>query len=447
MTHTLSITDGTTTVSLTTGLQYLSKYIPDTSAHGEDVREVVTVGFTGATLDDAISTLRSINQLLEQAYRWDKYKTGAKVYVNFEPGGAGTNVFRALLRDGSINMNARTLKEHWGARNLELEIEWTRQGYWEGAEVTLTLSSRVETFTTVEVGNKSDTDTGNYVQIASTDITLGDLPSPMKLTVANESTGAGGNIVDLYVFHNVDSGPASLVTTIEAESSSNLIPTTDTISSNYAYCVLTTSAAYAETLVARWPISAEQVTLAAGGRFALLTVKPFTFASTDATPGVYYRFKINSSLYSYMYSGIQTAVEAFTVVDTVRIPQSLQGQSDIDFVYLELWMTGGTTDNRFPLDYVGLAPISADSGWLKLSCEIGMAVGEAFVYNEYDDFAYQLLASGKKMASLGVSGGPILLVPNKTQRLNFYAIQSGDSLRAQHKFDVSISYRPRYRNI
>ena len=455
MAHTLSITDGTTTVTLTSGNQYLSKYAPETSFSGEDLREKVTVGFTGATIDTALTTIRSVSALLEQARRWDEYKTGARVFVNFDPGATGTS-YRSLLRGGNINLNDKTLKEHWGSRNLELEIEWTRQGFWEGAETALSMTSFATALnTTVTINNKSDTDMGNYVTIASTDIVLGDLPAPMKLTVTNASPTSDGfaDITDLYVFHNVDSGPSTFTHFIEGESSTDITGTTDTVSSNYAYAALSW-ATQIDTLLARYTISNTRVDAMAGGRFAVIAAQtPSVSASTDTK---YFSVRLTTTTFdAHEYISPKTQISNdgnnyYTFIDVIRVPPSLQTETTFDSVYLELYGYAPSTDTHtYPLDYLMLAPVSADSGWLRVrfagaSVSDGVVYNEKTVVNEYDGSTYVLSTGNLKKAVVALYGGPILLIPNKTQRLYFLANVPSHNIRIQ-AMTVSISYRPRYR--
>lgn len=453
MAHTLSITDGTTTITLTSGNQYLSHYVPETAVNGEDLRETLTVGFTGATINDAISTIRSLSALFEQARRWGQYKTGARVFVNFDPGATGT-AYRSLLRGGNIDLNEKTLKEHWGARNLELKIDWIRQGFWEGPETAISMTSFATALnTTVTVNNKSDTDMGNYVTIASTDITLGDLPAPMKLTITNAqpTSDSYGSIYEAYVFHNVDSNPTTFNHWIEAESSSDVVaPTTDIYSSNYAYCTKSWSTDVDE-LMLRWTVANTQVDAMAGGRFAVFAI--ISSAGTTDASAKYFSVKINAPQYSgYLYSGGKTQWGVSTTypwyIDTIRVPPSLQATTTFSSLFLELWAYSPTTNiHTFGLDALFVAPISADNGWMKIAHVSGNGFGAAYnekiVVNEYDDLLYHEV-SNQKIAAFGMYGGPIMLVPNKTQRLYFLCSVPTAYVRFQ-SMSINISYRPRYR--
>lgn len=456
MAHVLRITDGTTTVTFTSGNQYLSRYVPDTSFSGEDLKEVATVGFIGASVAAAVTTIQSVSALLEQARRWDKYKTGARVFVEFDPGATGT-VHRSLARGGNINLNEKTLKEHWGSRNLEVQIEWTRQGFWEGPETALTLTSfATAANTTVTVGNKSDSDAGNYVAIASTDIVLGDLPAPMKLTVTNTvpTSDAYGKFWEMYVFHNVDSSPSVFNPWIEAESSSDATSTTDVYSSNYAYHNLSW-ATTADTKLLLWVITNTQVDAAAGGRFAV-----FMIPSQSGLPSSeikYWSVKLldqSQSGYELITQKAQDGTVSYQpwYIDTIRLLPTLQAATTFAPVYLELWGYCPTTDTHTrSLDAIFLAPVSADSGWIKIvhtslgGSNGGIAYNEKIVVNEYDDLVYHE-ASNKKQPTLAMYGGPILLVPNKAQRLYFLFTVPTAYVRFQTA-SVSISYRPRYRTL
>ena len=96
-----------------------------------------------------------------------------------------------------------------------------------------------------------------------------------------------------------------------------------------------------------------------------------------------------------------------------------------------------------------LAPISADNGWLRVkftgaAVSYGVVYNEKIVVNEYDGSTYILSSGNLKKAVVSLYGGPILLIPNKTQRLYFLANVPSGNIRTQ-AMTVSISYRPRYR--
>ena len=450
MAHTLSITDGTTTVTLSSGNQYLSRYTPETAWNNEDVSERVMVGFTGATITDALTTLRTISTLFEQARRWDKYKTGPRVFINFDPGATGT-AYRSLLRGGNLNLNEKTLKEHWGGRNLELELEWTRQGFWEGPETALSMTSFATALnTTVSIMNKSDSDGGNYVTIASTDIVLGDMPSPMKLTITDTTPLAlmSMDMYEVYIFHNVDSNPETFTHILEGESSSDVSGTASTDCSNGSYAALSW-ATTTDTFLCSWNISNTQVDAMAGGRFVVVMAGPPSSGETK-----YVSIKIaNTNAYGNPYYAGPKAQEnkyfrGPTIIDTIRIPQALQSTTTYSGVRLELWGFSPTTDTHtIPLDFLLLGPVSSDGGWMRIKSALGGAEGitlnEKFVVNEYDDAVY-VERSSQKSAELTLYGGPILLVPNKTQRLYFMISAYQGTLRWSTA-NINISYRPRYR--
>ena len=82
---------------------------------------------------------------------------GAKVYAGFDPGTSGTT-WRSLIRNGRIILNDEVLATRQYDQTLQLEIEWTRQGFWDGAltQIQLTNSSATDETGWIVTSNRDD---------------------------------------------------------------------------------------------------------------------------------------------------------------------------------------------------------------------------------------------------------------------------------------------------
>ena len=279
------------------------------------------------------------------------------------------------------------------------------------------------------------------------------MPAPMKLTITDTTPLALMSIdmYEVYIFHNVDSNPATFTHTLEAESSSDVSGSASTDCSNGSYAALSW-ATTTDTFLCSWNISNTQVDAMAGGKFVVAMAEHPTIPSSAETKYVSVKIANTNAYGNPYYVGPKTQeVKSFnspTIIDTIRIPQALQSTTTYSSVRMELWGFSPTTDTHtLPVDFLMLGPVSSDGGWMRIKSALGgiegITLNEKFVVNEYDDAVY-VERSSQKSAELTLYGGPILLVPNKTQRL-YFMISAYQGTFRWSTADINISYRPRYR--
>lgn len=447
MAHVLKVTDGTTTITLTSGDMYLAEYEPAVAVDVfSPVKERAKVGFTSsvATIQ---SNVRALNRLLFQAQSYARNKTGSRVYVTFDPGTSGTE-WRSLLYGGAVHPGADFLGYEWAGNAVELDIEWTRDPYWEGALTQLPLSNGAATDSTdwVTLDNSNDATHYNYLSFDSTDI-VGDLPAPVKLDLRNPSSDLSFG-KDIYVFHNVYSNPSGFKHIIEAETStdSHVTSTTDSTCSNGAYAAIAWDSTGA-TRIAEWTIASTDLGDAAGGRFAIMARWKGNFTYTncwlqlrlETSPAEADIWVGNLSLVSATTDGSE-----LTLLDTVRLPPYLEGLTTMRGIMLTLYGTRDSTDNDLLLDYLQLSPISGDSGWMRFRCVAsGIPAGQEFIYDGTEGMTYWEDGSSRKTGYYTTYGGPILLVPNVTQRLYILTANASEIALPSRKWEAKVWYRPR----
>ncbi len=448
MSHTLSVSDGTTTVTFTTGDLYLAEYVPAvTSDLSQPIKEQAVVGFY-RTIASIRASVNSLNRLFAQAVNYAQSGTGAKVYVQFDPDDTG-DTYRSLCYGGTIKGGADFLGGEWGAANVEMTVEWTRQPYWEGPLTQVPLSNASDTDNTagLAVVNHWDGSTDeNYVDIAAGAI-LGDLPAAMKLQMTNGDTDV---FDEFYVFHNVYSAPSSFVHIIEAESDTDLTATTDATCSGGAYAALTWDST-GETLIGAWTLASSDMSDAAGGHFAIVARWAGQFPYSDC----WMRLKLSTSGTAYdLWSGSLSRVSASTdgrelsLLDTVDLPPYLKGQATISELLLRLYGKRDSTDSTVNLDYLMLAPISGGGGWLHVqSVAAGVPGGASLFVDEIEGITYRNDVNSNWRAEFQVTGGPILLVPNVAQRLYFLTSDNTGTASPSDASTVKLWYRPRRSSI
>ena len=217
--HVFQISDGTTTKSFISGNDMkLIRYQPLTSLDGEDVTERFSVNFTSKTPATNAANINTINKLFEQAKNYANTKTGAKVYAGFDPGTSGT-VQRSLIRTGRIILNDEVLATRQYDQTLQLEIEWTRQGFWEGALTQIPLSNTSATDDTSGITVNNGNDAGTCQ--AETAVIVGTITGDGNASVTVTATGmAGSPITELVAVLNGD-GAGAVATKMAAQLNTN----------------------------------------------------------------------------------------------------------------------------------------------------------------------------------------------------------------------------------
>lgn len=444
MAHVLRITDGTNTVTFTTGDMYLAEFIPQVSLKNEPMYETLTVGFTN-TITTIRSNVQSINRLLARAALYMKSETGPRVYVEFDPGNTG-DVYRSMLYGGYVGLTADSLGGQWGAANLELELEWIRDPFWEGPLTQLTLSNSSATDNTsgITVNNVNDTTGENWVAIDDTEL-LGDLPAPIKVNMVNAYTSAAA-CDEIFIFHNVFSTPGSLTHILEGEDAggAGITPTAESGNgaSNDQYAAIDWTAT-TETKIATWPISTTELSYMKGGRFMVLARWYGAFPYSDC----WLRLKLEGAsgvLWEGSLSLIPDTRELHTL-GTVRLPPYLYGQSDLKGISLTLYaLRNASGTHTINLDYLMLSPVSEETGWKRfVSLDAGVAYQEEFFHDATEYFDYRQDTAGDAIAEFVSYGGPLLLIPNEDQRVYFVTCDTNGAALVEQDWTVQMWYRPR----
>lgn len=453
MTHTLRVTDGAGTVTLSdvsSGDTYWMDYTPQVAVDmSAPLKESLSVRF-GKTIQNARDNVNALNRLFYQAQAYNRTKTGNKVYVELDPGGTSTP-WRSQLFEGAIKPVDDTLKSvDWSNKSLSFDVEWTRQPFWEGTLTPVPLTNVNGTANTagLTVTNVNDNTGQNWVAVTGSDI-AGDLPAPIKVQMLNATNGSDSTD-EIFVWHNVYSTPASFAPILEGEASAGSVtPTgTSTCSAGSAVTIAwgTTSA---ETSVATWTVSAAQMGYAKGGNFAILARWHGLFPYNDC----WVRMRLGTtSTWFVVHEGDLSLASPIAsgrelkVIDTVQLPPYLAGETSVKELSLVMYAkrTGGGTIN---LDYLQLSPISGDSGWLRFkSVARGVPYNCNFVHDDIEGVTYRDDGTNK-ISEFTQYGGPILLVPQQAQRLYFNTSDYNGYAKINQQWTVRLWYRPRRSSI
>lgn len=191
MAHAWSITDGTTTVSLSTTNFIMRQHVPQppTWRNGgySNVTEVLDVAVTAASAALAQAALNSVETLIHAAIRRQQTGAGARVYLQLTLDGG--SAYRSEVLSGRIDLDDMALRG-LGQALVECTIYLERVHFWEGAEATLASAESI-------------TNDGSNVVTLST--VAGVIPAPAIIGIAND-TGTTLAWRDFFIGNDAYSG-------------------------------------------------------------------------------------------------------------------------------------------------------------------------------------------------------------------------------------------------
>ena len=501
MPQALRVTDGTTTVMLSSGDMILDHYLPSAFT-GEDITETAEVVF-GVDFAAERTSVAMIDRLFEQARRYQRLRIGNAVYVEYKPSDADTNYYRSELKDGRVMID--TFKR--------ANVIWTREPFWEGPETQIPLTGiqGTDVITDLTIYNpnswlqgttisfdattKEIRDSGNgmaifktdgvvrvigsanndgsytvvtgnvaakvvvseaivteaagatvtligqkqnYVSIAAADV-VGDLPAPPRLEIKNNynSTTRAANV---FVAHNVDSNPGTLAHILEAENATGGTTTINKDSSG-GYDKALSWEVTTETELLDWTISTDVLNACAGNFFRLL----IRLASNLAYSDLWLKVKIKMELTVIWESEWILAPNGYSLFElaTAQLPAYLAGAGDIYPAHLLLFgRRNAAGTHTLNVDYMQLSPLD---GWRKLQPQ-GYNLGylARLMDDMIDDYLYtDSWDTPGKFGNYYTASTPLALIPNKLQRLYFlHDVDVGGSAIAR-TLGVKVFYRPR----
>lgn len=224
MTHSLSLTNGTTTVTLTAGDYLLQRYTPEAPVMNfdalsvadfdafDDVTEVIDVYVSNASKTTVQSDVRAIERLLSEAQLKRISGFGDDVYLQIQiDGESGT--WETEIFGGSVVLDRDTLKE-WANSKAEISIEITRRYYWENTSAT-TATTTTAAGSGGTIYNSDDTSGTQQNWIQFTGPATGSIPSPLKVAITNAS-GTALDTRKFYIANNVFNDPANFSAWLKA---------------------------------------------------------------------------------------------------------------------------------------------------------------------------------------------------------------------------------------
>lgn len=438
MTNVVALTDGTTTISLSSNGCLLTNYTPQTpepdGAGGwKPVTEAIEFVIADATVAAVQAKFNAIERLLwrvARAQRGDR----PRVYLTLQTG-ADTAAQRSEIINWRLTLGEDAVVGLY-QRVLEVRLLLSRQPWWEGAEVELQLSTSNQSAATGgrTIRNHDDSGTGddNWVQIAAAQVG-GVLPAPARVELTN-TTGSAQAYTKVWMAVNAFSAPANFVHVLEGESRSGGIGTVtaDATCSNGSRLDVSLGAGVGGSI--NYWINSTQLQRTQGRRFRLLA----RFAANTGTPTITPRLVDdtgNVTLWRGESVIISTQGQHIADLGTVTLPVGGWG-ANYGGVTLSLSCRGAMNAQ---LDFVQLTPLDSYR-YVEL---FGYSVNNnaTLVDDGIDERTYVLI-SGVAYPYAAPRGAPLLLYPNTTQRIIFLH-QTSTAAPIANAFSVRVYYRPR----
>lgn len=440
---TLTVTDGTTTVTLSGGLMSYDQSTSSRSNMDEDkVSERMKIRVDGSTIADVRTTIRTLALLFEQARRYNKNHVGNRVYLNYDPGNTGVT-WRALLFNGVAVLDIeKAIMMTWDSGFLVIELQIEREP-WEGPETELALTNNGGTGTGGRSISNNDYSTDdNWVTIAGSAV-AGDMPARCRIELYHSYAT---NPFQKYIWiHHKTDGLTNFTHVLEAEDGSGGTTTVDANASGgnkkaISWAVTTLTKIWDETLTDSLINSINH------GKVSVL-IRIDDVSYTD----LYIKWVLrNTSGSTLVKDGSLTPIPAdrtFVDLGNVRLPPGETGGTNGALLF-ELWaqrLSAGT--HNLNLDYVQLSPIAPANSFRKLSAlDGGLKYQETLVDDGIEGRVYRL-SSSKRITDFAVEGGPIMLFPGQDQKLIVTAMETAGAYYKAQTFTMRVYYRPRYRVI
>lgn len=440
MAHTISLTDGTTTVQLNSGNAVLE--YPFYAPNGDEIRlgevtETLNLLIIGGNLTTIQAIARSIETLLESARRRRLTGTGPRVYIQVQLSGDGTTK-RSEVLDGRLT-GENYIAQLWRGK-IEESLLITRRAWWESTtEAEASISANGQGAAT---GGRTITNDGvnNWIGFDGAQLS-GVLPTPVRLRFTNTS-GATQTFDTLWAGNNAFASPASFGYVLQGESR---ITGYGTVNSGSGYSggqyVTLANVGTPETLKIAWHLTAAM--MVAGGRwFRLLMRTDYPAYDTYVRPAIY---DYNGAVMLWSGNKVRLpAAPSAQLHDLGAIPVP-PGAYDSSYAQVRLALhLQAPTSYSMNVDYVELLGTDA----LRIYRCVGLSVANND-YLEMDDIegkAYAVSA-GAKTPGVSTFGAPLMVFPGVTQRILVGWRQTSGASTVTHTASVRFWYRPRWLTI
>ena len=440
MPHLLNVTDGTTTLPLSTAPAMLQYYVPqspklDDTGHFQPVSESIELMLYGASTAAVQAALNSLEAMRLTARRRRVTGVGPRVFLQYQPIGGALG--RSEVREMEVRLG-RNAMTAYGQAKLPVTILIERVPWWEEGRVQIPLSNGNGTNNTggLTVWMRDDGTAGNdnWADIGAGVVT-GVLPAPLEIWMQNQSGAARGydyfhvanNTFDPTINHFVEG---------ESYTSGGGTIVANSGCSNGSYLRLTGTNIYAT-----WTLPAALLA-ATAGRYLRLLARFVSYY--PPTPQIYVRAEIRDyyGLVTLARTPYEVALgpEDANIADLGLLPLPPGGYSNgwaQNTLALSFRCASSAT---IELDYLQLTP--ADELCYRRLEQRGMSVAaNDWVVDDGIEGLQYLIEGGANHPIFTEHTPPLHVFPSIAQRL--YFLHDGPDTSANWKLKIKAFYRPR----
>jgi hypothetical protein len=273
--HVYSITDGVTTLTLTSSPYIVERYemraakTDGNGVYGTSV-ETILLTVTGATAAAAQASFEALELMINEIARRKTRPNEQKCYIQAQLI-SDASMWRSQLLDAMIEPRDEALSV-WNGATIPCTVKIERKHFWEGTQTSVSISNTHGSGTSgVSFYQCNDATHDNYANIGSGSVT-GTLPAPCEVRIKN-STGAQQNWRRYFLWVNAFSSPTTFPYTIEgeAEAESGVTTTVDATASNGNVGRFTVNT----NALLRYTLSSTMLASSAGRDFRIITRIPY----------------------------------------------------------------------------------------------------------------------------------------------------------------------------
>ena len=454
MAHLLQISDGTTTISLSTTNVILQHFVPteatlDKNGQYQDAVETIEIAFSDTTTTAIQAKKASIDKLLAAAKRRAVRGNGIKVFLKYQPHNDST-LWRSEILEGRFEL-AEDAMTAFVSGVVKATLIIKREYYWEGTRVQASLSNQHgSSGSGVRVYGHDDAANDNWVLIGSSTIT-GSLPTPLEIHIKNDMA-SDVNSANWYIGNN--SYDTSLTLQLEGESvvtGGTQLPVVsdNTLYSNGKYMSFTGATAFIGFDIPNTVLSAF------GGRWAKIMLKA-NFPVSGGLGLVYVRPVLQDYYGSVtIYSGnevlLRTDEDYIQDLGNIPLPP---GRTATDWQGMRLQLQIRSTDGSSQtvgVDFIHLLPVD-DRAYrhieqrgmvlLKLSEVVDDGIeDELYFYEGLETAPGSGFYIYKRHPILIGRGTPIYAMPGVAQKIHFLFDGTGSTI--SWTYSITIFFRQR----
>lgn len=416
MAHVLSMTDGTTTITLTSGDYTLLDYTPialdPSRAMTEFISEDIAVLVSDSTTPLVQSNINAIEKLLTYASNRQKFGTGPKVYLKYQVSG-DSDTYRSEIVGGYVDITPEAIKA-WVGQKAEIIVHIRRVGYWEDDTATQLVNATGLTNTGAAGANSTLISSGNVDGV---------LPAPAKIKITN-TTGDGIFWDTFHLSCNAWNDPTNFTGYKNGGGASSWTGA---------------QTASAEDI---WSFSSTELADMAGDYFRIIACF-LTVPSTD----IYITSKIEFGVTDLATAGtVYTGTVSKGMYDLGALPFPPGGYYTSNAALdLQLYVRASVTGS-YEIDFIQLLP--AGPGRYRRLEQIGYDVdtNDSIVDDPYEGLIYLEDASdsNNRIPIVTSRGDPLMLWPGKNNRITVLFDESGSPFfSAARTTNLSVWYHPR----